>query len=256
MTRRSSPKIVLQSDEVHLWTACLEQPPQRLGLLEQTLCAEERERADRFRFERDRSHFIAGRGLLRMLLAGYLGSEPQQIEFRYADNGKPELVQDSAGVDLRFNCTHSQQLALYAIADGRRIGVDVEALRDLPDADEIARFCFSARENARLRSLSPEQKRQAFFNGWTRKEAYLKAVGEGLRRPLDRVEVTLAPAESAALLSVDGDRQAASRWSLEAPSVGPCYAAALVVEGVHRLTRCGSLSWLALASTGGDLRRR
>ncbi len=242
MRTGSSTGIALRSNEAHIWTAALDQPQQCLEDLERTLSSDERRRADRYRFQRDRHHFIAGRGFLRILIARYLKVQPQILEFRYGGAGKPALAEIAGSADLRFNCSHSQGLALYAVAHHRRIGVDIEALRCLPDVVRIARHCFSARENAMLDLLEPDRQREGFFNGWTRKEAYVKAVGDGLTMPLHRIEVSLVPGKPSALLSIDGDPKAASRWTLEAVSAGFGYVAAIAVEGHdHRLAYQGRI---------------
>ena len=225
-----SADLVLRDDEVHLWTTTLNRSRASLDVLAGTLAADERERADRFRFERDRRHFIAGRGMLRMLLARYLGTESQALEFRYGEAGKPELSAAAGGVALRFNCSHSRGVALYGVVRRRRIGVDIEATRPLPEGEQIVRACFSAREKAVLRSLPSERRQEAFFNGWTRKEAYVKAIGSGLTLSLEQIEVAIAPEEPPALLSIDGDPEAAATWSMEAPPTRTGYAAALAVE--------------------------
>jgi 4'-phosphopantetheinyl transferase len=163
-----------------------------------------------------------------MLLSRYLGSEPH---FLYGGGGKPELAATSGGSSFRFNASHSQGLALYAVTRERRVGIDVEALRPLPEAEAIAQLYFSSGENAVLRALPPERRQEAFFLGWTRKEAYLKAVGSGLVQPLECIEVSLAPGEPAILHSIDGDPEVAARWSLQTLSVDFGYVAALAVEG-------------------------
>ena len=193
----------------------------------------ERIRSESFHFERDRRHFIVARAVLRTILGRYLQIEPKRVQFSYGPHGKPELAERAGDGELRFNIAHSHELALYAFTRGREIGVDLEYLRNLPDAEQIAANFFSARENATLQALSTSQRQQAFFNCWTRKEAYIKAIGKGLSQPLDQFEVSLAPKAPASLLNVAGAPEEASRWSLKALTPAPGYAAALAVEG-HR----------------------
>ena len=236
------PDLALSRDDVHVWRASLKQPPERGRQLAQTLSCDEMMRAERFRFERDRRRFVVGRGVLRTILGRYLGVEPGQMQFRYDPRGKPHLAEAVGGCGLQFNLAHSHELALYAFTRDREIGVDLEYVRPMPDAEEIAARFFSTRENAVFRVLPKSQKLEAFYNCWTRKEAYLKAIGDGLARPLDQFDVSLAPGDPAMLLHVEGDPLETARWSLQAltPAVG--YVAAVAVEG--RGWRLACWQWL------------
>ena len=166
------------------------------------LSPDERERADRFVFARDRDRFVAGRAFLRLLLAQYLGCEPRALRFRYGPNGKPALADERS--DLHFNLAHSGALAVCALARGSELGVDLERLRPIRDAEGVVRSAFSPREVARLESLPETARLRAFYEGWTRKEAFLKALGHGLARPLDSFDVTLGPGEPPRLLRTLG----------------------------------------------------
>ncbi len=230
----------LADNEVHVWRLALDQPADRLDALRRTLAADERQRAERFHFDKDRRHFIAGRGLLRTLLGGYLGRDPGSLHFAYNPQGKPMLV--GAGADLRFNLTHSHGLALLAVSRGRELGVDVERIRPEFAGDAVARRFFSPREVAALSALGGERRHEAFFVCWTRKEAYLKATGKGLSLPLDCFDVSLLPGEPAALLATRHDPAEAARWSLRALSPARGFAGALAVEGKEWRLRCGSLA--------------
>jgi len=170
----------LAAREVHLWRASLELAPARLRELEGLLSADERARAGRFRYERDRRHFVAARGALRSILSRYLGIAPSQIQFGYADRGKPMLGGPSGARRLEFNLSHSEGMALYAVASGRRVGVDLEYAERRLDFESIASRYFSPREIALLARLPVAQRAAAFFAFWTRREALLKARGEGL----------------------------------------------------------------------------
>jgi 4'-phosphopantetheinyl transferase len=244
----------LAPEEVHVWRIGLELGDALLARLRQMMAEDERLRADRFHFERDRRHFIAGRGALRVLLAGYLASRPEQVRFAYSNYGKPRLADETKGSDLRFNLTHSHGLALLAITRGRDVGIDVEQLRDIErDGQSLAERFFSAQESAVLASLPPHRRREAFFNCWTRKEAYIKANGQGLSLPLDKFDVSLHPGEAAALLSTRHDPDEVHRWSMR--SLLPCdgYVGALVVEGKSWQLWCGD--WLAEHSVRVDFTR-
>jgi 4'-phosphopantetheinyl transferase len=221
----------LSKNDIHIWCASLNQQPSRFQRLAQTLSADERMRAERFYFEKDRRRFIVRRGLLRTILGCYLGIEPNRLRFCYGPYGKPALAETSGGIALRFNLAHSQGLALYAITHDREIGIDLERVRPISEVEQIAEKLFSTRENAKFRALSMSKKYEAFFKCWTSKEAYLKATGDGLSQPLVLIEVSIAPGEPARLLSIEGDPQKASRWSIQELIPASGYVAALVVEG-------------------------
>jgi 4'-phosphopantetheinyl transferase len=229
---RAPPEtLVLGDDEIHVWRATLDQTPSQIQGFLHNLAADEQAKAERFYFERDREHFIAARGVLRAILGGYLNRAPESLSFCYSSHGKPALAGESDGEPIRFNVSHSYGVALYAITRGREVGIDLERIRfDLAVAEIAERF-FSRREVAMLRTLPTEAQRQAFFRCWTRKEAYIKARGEGLSLPLDQFDVSLAPGEPAAVLGTQRDPSEAARWSLQELTLAPGYVAALAVEG-------------------------
>ncbi|MCA1567210.1 MAG: 4'-phosphopantetheinyl transferase superfamily protein [Acidobacteria bacterium] len=232
----------LADGEVHLWRASLAQTPDALRRLHSTLAPDEAAKAARFHFPRDRDHFIAARGLLRRLLGRYLAQPPDSLRFAYGAYGKPSLGGAAAAAqDLRFNLSHSHELALYAFARGRELGVDLEHMRPDFAGEDIAERFFSAREVSMLRTLPAEARTPAFFNCWTRKEAYIKARGEGLSHPLDAFDVSLIPGEPAALLGTRGDPRELTRWSLHSLDVGEAYAAAVVVQGTDYTLRLWQL---------------
>lgn len=223
--------LALSSGEVHVWRASLDPPAARLQQLASTLCADELSRAERFYFQQHRQRFIAGRGLLRTILSCYLGIQPQEVEFHYGPHGKPALAEPRHGNTLRFNLSHSQDLVLYAVTCDREIGIDLEQVRQISEAEQIAESFFSAQEKAVFRALPPSKRQEAFFNCWTRKESFLKAIGDGLARPLKQIDVSLVPGEPAKLLSIAEDSQAAHRWCLQDLTPAAGYVAALAVEG-------------------------
>jgi 4'-phosphopantetheinyl transferase len=222
-------RLELPADEVHVWYASLETSQSTASWLATTLSKEEIDRANRFSFEQHRRQFIAGRGMLRAILAAYLGVGPSRVEIVCAEWGKPRLL--GCNASLRFNLSHSEGLAAYALAWGREVGIDVEHVRPITDELSIARQHFSEREQNVLRNLVGAHRQRAFFRAWVRKEAWLKAVGTGLSYRLDRVEVTLGEDEPAQLLTVNDDASEAARWSLLelAPAFG--YMGALAVAG-------------------------
>lgn len=222
---------VLGPHQVHVWRVLLDQPGGFIDQLYGTLSQDERGRADRFRSGRLRRHFVAGRGSLRVILAGYLGCDPRGLTFGYGKYGKPELVQTAEAGDLRFNLSHSGGMALLGVTRGREIGIDLEQVRPLADFEGMAGRFFAPREVADLAGVPQAEREKAFFNCWTRKEAYIKACGEGLFRALDQFVVSVRPAEPARLVHVEGDPNEACRWSLREVDPGPGYVGCVAVAG-------------------------
>jgi len=223
--------LALAHDEVHVWRASLRPSPAVLARLEATLSADERARAARFRFDEHRVAFIAGRGVQRGILGRYTGVPPAALAYREGSHGKPELDGAAAGQEIRFNVSNSGDLALYAVTLRREIGVDLERLKPMPDGMDIASRFFSAPENEVFAALAEEARDLAFFRCWTRKEAYIKAVGEGLSMPLDCFDVAFAPGEPARILCTRGNPDEAARWTMLGLEPGPGYVGALAVEG-------------------------
>jgi 4'-phosphopantetheinyl transferase len=212
-------------DEVHVWVARLDGVDARL---EADLSTEEQERASRLRFERDRGHFVAAHSFLRRVLAHYLGCAPRAVPIRAGANGKPELVSPAT---VRFNLAHSHEVAVCALAVDREVGIDVERVRRVRDLDALARRVLSEREQAALCALNGELAEEAFYAAWTRKEAVLKASGEGLGREPAGVEVSFEPEGPARLLAVAGEPGAERRWTVQAFDAAPGYVAAVAAEG-------------------------
>lgn len=235
-----SPPSVLHphSVEVHVRAAWLAVGADTLDALAATLSASERKRAGRFHFERHRNRFMAGRGLLRMLLGRYLQTAPERIQFTYGPQGKPALAGPFAQAGLEFNMAHTQDLALFAVTRAGPVGIDVEEVRSLADAEELVARFFSGRESAAFRKLPEEQKPPAFFNLWTRKEAWLKATGEGIVHSLHRVEVSFLPGEPARLLSLPEPLARSAHWGLHDLAPAPGFAAALAIAAGEARLRC------------------
>lgn len=229
--RSAGPVLELPPGEIHVWSVRLDPPAERVESLGRSLAPDEWERANRFRFDRHRRQYVVGRGALRTLLAAYLQTRPELVRFGYGDRGKPFLAGPFAGSDLRFNLTNSDELALVGFVRGIEIGVDVEFLKPMPDCEQIAERFFSESERIVLRGLPAHQKEEAFFNCWTRKEAYLKAVGTGLAAPLDSFDVTLAPGEPPRMLTLEGDAARAARWHFRHFRPAEQYIGALAIEG-------------------------
>jgi 4'-phosphopantetheinyl transferase len=215
---------LLTASDVHVWAASLHQPSARIASFNETLSPDERQRAAQFTLDLHRHRFIAGRGMLRAILASYLNCAPRDLAFKYEIRGKPLLAQPFDAHKISFNLAHCEDLALFAVAKDVHLGIDVEKVRAMKDAEGIAARFFSARESSGLNALPEDQKPQAFFNLWTRKEAILKATGAGIAGSMNRVEVSFLPDEPAALLSLLGSPQIARTWTLHslAPADGFC----------------------------------
>jgi len=226
----------LATGEVHVWRVELDQPEHLLEKFRETLEEHELDRASRFHFEKHRRHFVVSRGVLRQLLARYLDADPATLRFSYGAYGKPALDGKHKNSRLRFNMSHSHEVALFAFAEDRELGVDVEHIRADFASEEIARRFFSHREVETFNAIPQQDQVAAFFRCWTRKEAYIKAIGRGLSQALDQFDVTLAAEEPAALLWCNEDD--ASRWSMSDLDVGSEYAGALAVEGQASNLRC------------------
>lgn len=223
--------VSLDGNEVHVWRASLDMTAPQLKNLKESLSDDELFRADRFYFEKDRDHFIAARGLLRSLLGKYLKIKPDEISFSYGPYGKPEIGKELGEIMLRFNISHSQGLALFAFAQGRDIGVDLEYIRSDISSEDIAGKFFLEREIDTLNVLPEEKRQKEFFATWTRKEAYLKTRGKGLLGELNNFDVTTALDKPIELFEIQGFCKDEVSWLIRDLDVGPEYAAALAIEG-------------------------
>lgn len=230
--------IDLKEQDVHVWRARLDVPAMNIPSLQWVLSSEEVARAQGFYFERDRQRWIVARSLLRRLLGHYTQTDPRLISFELNRYGKPALASPARYAALQFNVSHSADLVLYAFTWQRHLGVDVEYMRPDIEYDQIARYSFSPFEQKALAGLSLEEKHEAFYRCWTRKEAYIKARGMGLSLSLDLFDVSLLPGEPAALLCSREDPQETQRWSMRQLEPGPGYAGALMVEGADWQLQC------------------
>ena len=225
------PVLDLESHQVDVWRARLDLPMDSLKTLEATLSADEIERADRFHLPADKDRFITAHGCLRDILARYHHWDPAQLSFSANDYGKPVLSSVPSERKMDFNLSHSNDFALVAVTSERKVGIDLERVRQGISAQVIARQYFSQSEFSELMALPSEQREIGFFNCWTRKEAYIKAQGLGLSLPLESFDVSLGPNEPVILRATRPDPQEAARWKLLSLEVSPDYAAALAVEG-------------------------
>ena len=220
----------LEDNLVHVFKVCLDDPALNVNQLAVGLSLDEMDRGSRFRQERDRRDFVIGRGLVRRLLGRYLDRGPGDMVFSYGLHGKPAL---DFGLDssLRFNLAHSGRLLVCAVSLNREVGVDIELIKSFPDQDGVAKGVFTLRERAALAEVDGPEKDLLFFQFWTRKEAYIKADGQGFTLPVNQIEIGRSPGESPRLVG-EGDGQGQNgSWSIVDFSPGDQYAGALAVEG-------------------------
>ena len=227
--------------EVHLWRIDASDRPEVLRERLALLSRDEAARMEAYHFERHRARFAMRRGALRSILARYLGADPARLSFSVSEHGKPELERSGGREpELRFNLSHSEEVALIGVTRVHDLGVDVEHVRPLSDMDDLARTVFSPAEQAEYGALAHDEKQRGFFNGWTRKEAWLKARGVGLSGRLAGFDVTLAPGQPARLLRVADEPEEQLRWHLEACEPLAGYVAAVAVrDEACRIVRWG-----------------
>jgi 4'-phosphopantetheinyl transferase len=234
---------------VHIWRTRLDGPAGPGVQLERFLAQDELARAERYHFAQDRQRYVARRFCLRWLLGRYLDVPAAQIRFRYNAYGKPGLAADFAGSRLSFNVSHSAGIALFGFTQCGELGVDLERIRLDFDYLAIGRRFFSPAEQARLAALPIERRPEAFFACWTRKEAYVKARGEGLSIPLEAFDVSLEPGQAAGLLAVRGRPEDPERWVLHSLEPAPGYAGAACVPAAAVSLACYAFGWV---STGAE----
>lgn len=223
--------VQLTDDEIHVWFGALDQPEPECSRFMRTLSGDERMRAGRYHKQEDGNRFIARHGMLRMILGCYLGVKPDELRFHQGEHGKPALNDTSGKGTILFNLSHSTEVALFAFARNHELGVDIERIRDIAGMETIVERFFSANEKSFIRALAPDKRRDAFFYCWTRKEAYVKALGEGLSRPFD----------SFAVAPVQGEEM--SPWSIKTLSLARGHAGALAVNSKNCTLRC--FKWAA-----------
>ena len=227
---QSSPEaLCLNQAEVHLWRANLDEDSANIAILEQTLSSEERGKAAQFYFPKHGKRYTAARGFLRHILAKYLNIEPQEVAFSYGERGKPYLAKAIAHDNLEFNLSHSEDIAVYGVTRNHAMGIDVENLRAMDNLEQLANRFYCPEEAQFICQLTPEAKIKAFFRAWTAKEAYLKAIGEGLPGGLDRVSVSLEPNQPLRLFEAQENSVDLTDWSFFALDVHPNFSAAVAI---------------------------
>jgi 4'-phosphopantetheinyl transferase len=224
----------LAPGEIHVWRISIDPalPPSLIETRRSLLSPDELARANRFHTIALATRWLLGRGALRLLLARYTGIDPREIALDIEAHGKPVMrrADAPAAAPPAFNLSHAGNLALLAVASGGSIGIDIEQVRNMADRDGVARRFFSAAEYQQYLSLAPEDRTAGFFRCWTRKEAFIKAIGEGLSRPLRTFDVTLGPEDEARLLQVKGNTGEADEWSMHAFDPAPGYVAAVAAR--------------------------
>ncbi len=226
----SQSQPMLEEGQVHIWRASLDLPTVVIDQLTTFLSPDEIERANKFRFVPHKRRFIAARGILRKLLSNYLQISPHDLEFKYGNCGKPQLTGCKQDSPLKFNLSHSGAYALYGFTYHHPIGVDLEYIREMPDAVKIAQRFFSEREYRLINNVEDSQKSEVFFKLWTAKEAYLKAIGTGLAGSLANVDIILDCVQSPRLLAIKGSKAAVSSWSIYSCIPATSYIATMAVK--------------------------
>ncbi len=221
---------------VHLWRVHVPSAMSRLPRLRCLLSADECARANRFHFEHDRNRFAIGRGVLRDILARYLGGQRSAVGISYGSFGKPIMSQLN-NVGISFNLSHSGEWVVYALARECHVGVDIERIRFDINHAELANKVFSKSEQRLLNSMDRKVKAEVFFKVWTRKEAFLKAIGRGLSVPLSSVEVMSSPEDPPKLLGTYS-KLVCGYWSMQDINVSDAYAGTLVLCGIIREVTC------------------
>jgi len=228
---KTIPDKGILSNEVHVWRSFLDLQREEIEYLQEILSIDELDRASRMYFERDRNRFIASHGILRCILGFYLGKKPHEIQFQKASNGKPLLHTKVVHDNLKFNMSHSGKLALYSITHGCDVGIDIEQLRDDISAEQIAKRFFSSYEISLLSNCPEHKRNELFFQYWTRKEAFIKATGDGLSFPLDMVDVSDNGDAGFSPVIKENDNHNFHQWYWKDLFPGTGYVAALAIEG-------------------------
>jgi 4'-phosphopantetheinyl transferase len=228
----------LSKDDVYVWCANLNSPDISIGQMAQVLSVDELRRAERFHFLEHRNQFITAHALLRKLLANYTNIEADRISFEYGKNGKPFLSEKFSNEKIRFNLSRSNGYAIFAFAYDREIGVDIEYVKEFADMDKVAEQVFSPEDNAVLRSFAKIEKKEAFFTFWSRKEAYLKAIGEGFSSASDTIDISSYTIGGSIFIYSKGDSVAKNCWTIQDLRPLPGFVAASAVEGTGAVHHC------------------
>ena len=217
--------------DIQLWSIDINPARHRSEELRSLLSDDELERADNFRFNKHRDRWIASRAMLRIILSSIIDRSPESVIFDYDEYAKPCLGHSDSEAQVNFNLTHSNDLALLAVTSSGPVGIDVEQVKSLPSIDAVVERFFSAAERLTFSTLSADEERlKAFYACWTRKEAYLKALGCGISKPTNTFDVTLLENSEPEIVAIDGDKKAADDWLLFDLQVVPGYVGALAIQ--------------------------
>jgi len=220
------PARIGQDSEVHIWRVKTNQSNTRA--LEPCLSEAERAHSRRFRFLEDRHEFIVARGFRRYLLSRYLRLPPSVLQFHHGPYGKPELAHELNKGRITFNISHSCGVILAAISVDREVGIDIEFLDSRVEFREFASLVFSSAEITRLSQLRMDEQQRSYFQHWTRKEAFVKASGEGIS---DRIRLLDIVPSDGSLVPVMSGISAAGHWTIKDLDVGGPFAASVVIAG-------------------------
>lgn len=234
--RGESNQLKIEGNEVHIWLIPFDKIINRISFFEDLLSQNELSRAGKFHFEMDRSKFIVGRGILRLILSKYSGILPSQIKFIYNEFEKPSLEKGQNSMFLEFNTSHSASFVIVGLTIIAKIGIDIEILDRKSDLLELAKRYFAEAEFINLISLPKDLMIEGFYNCWTRKEAFIKAIGNGLSHPLDTFEVTLTPDEETRFLKIAGEN--VEEWSLINIEPHSEYVGAIAVNRKSNEVKC------------------
>lgn len=234
--------LTLKADEIHIWIGELDQPVSEFHRFFQSISNDERVRAGRFHFQEKANRFIIRHGMLRMILGRYMGVKASELRFHHGRHGKPVLSEAFGQENIHFNLSHSEGVALFAFARDHEVGVDIEHIRDIPEMEQIIKRFFSAREQVFYRALPQDKRRDAFFHYWTSKEAFIKALGEGLSRSLEKIDVALVPGEENVLPMRTGKPCEESGWLIHPMRPAQEYAGALAIQRENFTLR--SFKWM------------
>ncbi len=206
--------LLLPEGEVQLWQVFARTLESRVKELGTFLSGEEIRRVERFYFQKDQRRFVVAHGVLRMLIGRYLNHSPRLVNFRNGSNGKPELDGHPSLVHFSFNLSHSHNLVLFAFSKFSNLGVDLEHIRPIRDFQQIVNYYFHHNERAAFQSSPLCKRQEKFFDCWTRKEAFVKATGEGLSRPLNSFSTSIGSEKEGSIFDIDGDGIKAANWNL------------------------------------------
>jgi 4'-phosphopantetheinyl transferase len=234
--------LTLRADEIHIWIGELDQPVSEFNRFLQTISLDERMRAGWFHFQEKANRYIIRHGMLRMILGRYMGVKASALRFHHGKHGKPAMSEIIGKENIRFNLSHSEEVAIFAFARNQEIGVDIEHIRDIPEMEQIVKRFFSARDQIFYSALPRDKRREAFFHYWTSKEAFIKALGEGLSRSLEKIDVTLVPGEGNDLHISAGEPCKESGWSIHTIRPAQEYAGALAIQSENLTLR--SFKWM------------